>query len=100
MFVMGGIVMTMNIEERTLEEAKYIRETEETIRKTAKVFGLSKSTVHNDLSKRLRYVDASMYEDVKKILDKNFSQKHIRGGISTKKKYECDPREKNKKTQN
>ncbi|MBP3619289.1 MAG: sporulation transcriptional regulator SpoIIID [Clostridia bacterium] len=86
--------MNVEIEERTLAEARYIRETEETIRKTAKVFGLSKSTVHNDLSKRLKSVDGEMYADVKKILDKNFSEKHIRGGYSTKKKYENDSREK------
>lgn len=84
---MGGLMKTY-IKERTLQVAKHITETEDTIRKTAQIFGLSKSTVHNDLSKRLKKVDGKMYDDVQKILDKNFSEKHIRGGESTKHKYE------------
>lgn len=76
------------IKERTLQVARHISQTEDTIRKTAKIFHLSKSTVHNDLSKRLKYVDIALYRDVKKILDKNFTEKHIRGGQSTKQKYE------------
>lgn len=84
---MGG-VMKPYIKERTLEVARYISQTQNTIRKTAKVFGLSKSTVHNDLSKRLRKVDEKMYDEVQKILDQNFAEKHIRGGNSTKLKYQ------------
>ena len=80
--------MKSYIKERTLQVADYIYDTKQTIRQTAKVFNLSKSTVHNDLSKRLIKVDAKRYENVKKILDKNFSEKHIRGGESTKLKYE------------
>jgi len=80
--------MKTYIKERTLQVAKYISETQHTIRKTAQVFNLSKSTVHNDLSKRLRKVDEKMYETVKKILEQNFEEKHLRGGMSTKKKYE------------
>ena len=80
--------MKTYIKERTLQVAKHITETEDTIRKTAQIFGLSKSTVHNDLSKRLKKVDGKMYDDVQKILDKNFSEEHIRGGESTKHKYE------------
>ena len=76
------------IKERTLQVASYIADTQETIRQTAKVFNLSKSTVHNDLSKRLETVDKRMYEKVKKILDKNFEEKHLRGGQATKNKYE------------
>lgn len=76
------------IKERTLQVASHIKNTEDTIRKTAQIFNLSKSTVHNDLSKRLKKYDAKMYERVKEILDKNFSEKHIRGGESTKKKYQ------------
>ncbi len=75
------------IKERTLQVARYISGTQETIRQTAKVFNLSKSTVHNDLSKRLVVVDKEMYEQVKKILDKNFEEKHIRGGQATKNKF-------------
>lgn len=76
------------IKERTLQVASHIENTEDTIRKTAQIFNLSKSTVHNDLSKRLKKYDVKMYERVKEILDKNFSEKHIRGGESTKKKYQ------------
>ncbi len=79
--------MKAYIKERTLQVAKYIVVTEDTIRSTAKVFNLSKSTIHNDLSKRLQLLDEKMYEQVKKVLDKNFSEKHIRGGQSTKAKY-------------
>ena len=80
--------MKAYIKERTLQEARYITSTQETIRQTAKVFNQSKSTVHNDLSKRLKGMDKDMYERVKKLLDQNFSEKHIRGGQSTKQKYE------------
>lgn len=84
------------IKERTLSVANHIVKTNDTIRKTAKIFNLSKSTVHNDLSKRLKKVDAKMYNEVQKILDLNFSEKHIRGGLSTKKKYENKILELNK----
>ncbi|MBE7075721.1 MAG: stage III sporulation protein D [Clostridiales bacterium] len=86
--------MKAYIKQRTLDEARYITENQVTIRKTAQVFGLSKSTVHNDLSRRLRKYDAVLYESVKKILDKNFDEKHIRGGMSTKQKYESKDVEK------
>lgn len=76
------------IEERTLQVATYVADTEDTIRKTAKNFNLSKSTVHYDLSVRLKKIDRNLYGIVKKILDKNFAEKHLRGGESTKKKYE------------
>lgn len=84
-FVGGS--MKPYIKDRTLQVARHIAETEDTIRQTAKVYNLSKSTVHNDLAKRLKKVDLQMYNQVQKILDKNFSQKHIRGGESTKNKY-------------
>lgn len=84
------------IKERTLSVANHIVKTNDTIRKTAKIFNLSKSTVHNDLSKRLKKVDVKMYNKVRKILDLNFSEKHIRGGLSTKKKYENKILELNK----
>ena len=85
--------MKAYIKERTLQLATHIEETEDTIRKTAKIYNLSKSTVHNDLSKRLKKFDKEKYEKVKKILEKNFSEKHIRGGQSTKMKYEKEDRE-------
>ena len=80
--------MKSYIEERTLELAKHISQTGETIRQTAKVFCLSKSTVHNDLSKRLKFLDPILFEEVEKILNQHFAEKHIRGGQSTKIKYQ------------
>lgn len=80
--------MKAYIKERTLSVAGYILKTKNTIRETAKVFNLSKSTVHNDLSKRLIRVDKKLYGEVKKLLDLNFSEKHLRGGNSTKMKYQ------------
>ena len=86
--------MKAYIKERTLIVARHIATTQETIRQTAKVFHLSKSTVHNDLSKRLQKVDKKLYDDVQKILDKNFEEKHIRGGQATKLKFQEKERTK------
>ncbi len=79
--------MKAYIKERTLQVATHIADTQDTIRKTAQIFNLSKSTVHNDLAKRLNRIDKDLYSKVKWVLDKNFSEKHIRGGNSTKQKY-------------
>lgn len=79
--------MKAYIKERTIQVALHIVDTEDTIRKTAQIFNLSKSTVHNDVSTRLTKVDKGLYEKVKIVLDKNFSEKHLRGGESTKQKY-------------
>ena len=79
--------MKAYIKDRTLQVARHIAETEDTFRQTAQIYNLRKSTVHNDLAKRLKKVDLQMYNKVQKILEKNFSQKHIRGGESTKNKY-------------
>ena len=84
---MEDFFMKAYIEKRTLLVANHILDTHETIRKTAEIFNLSKSTVHYDLAYRLKRIDKSLYDDVKKILDINFSEKHIRGGESTRKKY-------------
>ena len=67
--------------------AQYILDNNSTIRKTAKYFNISKSTVHNDVSKKLRICNYSLYKKVKKILIINFNEKHIRGGNSTRLKY-------------
>lgn len=72
---------------RARELGEYIIQTRHTIRKTAKIFNMAKSTVHYDVSHRLKYVDFDMYLRVKKILDCNFKEKHIRGGMATKAKY-------------
>ena len=77
----------LSIEERAIAVAQYIIETEDTVRGAAKKFGISKSTVHKDVSERLKGINLSLYKDVKKILDFNKSQRHIRGGFATKNKY-------------
>ena len=70
------------------EMAGHICETHDTIRKTAKIFGYSKSTVHKYVTIKLLTLDKNLYERTKKVLDENFAQKHNRGGESTKRKYE------------
>lgn len=77
-----------NISKRVIEEAKYIIETKETIRETAKKFLVSKSTVHKDLQERLKYLNNQMSEKIKEILIYHTNIRHIRGGESTKKKYQ------------
>lgn len=80
--------MKSYIKERTLEVAEHIAQTEDTVRKTAQIYHLSKSTVHNDMSTRLQKLDRKMYEQVQRVMQKNFAEKHIRGGQSTKEKFE------------
>ena len=75
------------VEERAVELGEYIIENKATVRSTAKRFGISKSTVHMDVSERLKKVNPHLYTQVKAILDVNKSQRHIRGGIATKLKY-------------
>lgn len=77
-----------NIEERVIILARYIIDSKDTVRGTAKKFGVSKSTVHKDLSQRLEKINQALYADVRKVLDENKAQRHIRGGMATKKKYE------------
>lgn len=76
-----------NIYLRTINYANYIIENNSTIRATAKKFGVAKSTVHYDLKNRLKFYDADLYKQVKTILQNNFCEKHIRGGLATKQKY-------------
>ena len=73
--------------ERCEEIAVYMIENSGTVRSAAKVFGSSKSTVHKDVSSLLREINPSLYSEVKKLLDKNKSERHIRGGEATKQKY-------------
>lgn len=75
------------IEKRAIELGEYIVKTKSTVRKAAENFGISKSTVHFDVSKRLRRIDLELYEQVEEILKFNFGERHIRGGESTKRKY-------------
>ena len=79
--------MRDDIEIRTLKEAKFIIENKATVRATAKVFHVGKSTVHKDMSKRLKVLDYDSFLLVKKILLKNLSERHSRGGLATKRKY-------------
>ena len=67
--------------------ADYIIRTGATVRDTAKVFGVSKSTVHKDLTERLENIDSSLAGQVREVLDLNKSERHIRGGMATKEKY-------------
>ena len=92
-----GAVMKPYIKERTFTLAEHILKTKDTIRMMAKIYSLSKSTVHNDLSKRLKVLSQEKYENVKKILDFNFSDKHIRGGKATKSKFEMSSKQSKEK---
>lgn len=76
------------IEERVRAHAEYILETNCTVRACAAHFATSKSTVHKDVTERLQAVDAALYARVRKVLDKNLNERHIRGGIATRRKYE------------
>ena len=75
------------IEERAVETAIYMIETKATVRQTAKKFGVSKSTVHKDLTSRLVQVNPDLAAEARKILDVNKSERHIRGGMATREKY-------------
>ncbi len=80
--------MADTIEQRACELAVYIIETGATVRAAAQHFGISKSTVHKDLSQRLPQYNKLLYRQVRHILDENKAQRHIRGGIATRKKYQ------------
>lgn len=82
--------MIGNIEDRSVLFGKYIVENKATVRACAKKFLISKSTVYKDVSERLKKVNPSLYVQVKEILDINRQERHIRGGIATKKKYRGD----------
>ena len=79
--------MHTNIEERARDVAVYIMENRATVRAAAAKFGVSKSTVHKDLTERLRRVDPGLYAQVRQLLDWNKAQRHIRGGLATRRKY-------------
>ena len=78
----------VSIEERACNLAQYIIDTGDTVRGAAKKFGISKSTVHKDVSERLIYINQALAIEVRKILDENKAERHIRGGMATKLKYE------------
>ncbi len=89
--------MKFNVEERACELAEYIIENRATVRAAAKRFGISKSTVHKDVTERLHDIDLSLYSKVREILIENKSERHIRGGMATKQKYENMNRMQRKK---
>jgi len=77
----------ITIEERAISIAHYIIDSKDTVRGAAAKFGISKSTVHKDVSERLVKINAVLAQDVRKILDENKAERHIRGGLATKLKY-------------
>ncbi|MBR2937689.1 MAG: sporulation transcriptional regulator SpoIIID [Oscillospiraceae bacterium] len=80
--------MADTIEDRACKLAVYIIETGATVRTAARHFGISKSTVHKDLSQRLPRYNKRLYQQVRLILDVNKAQRHIRGGLATRRKYQ------------
>ena len=77
----------VSIEERAINLAQYIIDSKDTVRGTAKKFGISKSTVHKDVSERLLEISPTLALEVRKVLDENKAERHIRGGMATKLKY-------------
>jgi putative DeoR family transcriptional regulator (stage III sporulation protein D) len=83
----GVMLLKSNIEERACDLAAYIIESKATVRSAAKKFGISKSTVHKDLSERLEQINRPLYLEVKEVLEFNKAERHIRGGLATRLKY-------------
>ncbi|MGN1155056.1 MAG: sporulation transcriptional regulator SpoIIID [Agathobacter sp.] len=79
--------MKKYIEDRAIEIANYIIENNATVRQAAKQFGISKSTVHKDCAERLSQVNPALAAEVRKVLDVNKAERHIRGGLATREKY-------------
>ncbi|PKM78836.1 MAG: sporulation transcriptional regulator SpoIIID [Firmicutes bacterium HGW-Firmicutes-15] len=75
------------IRKRAVKVARHILQTSDTVRRTAEVFGISKSTVHKDVSERLPRISEELAEEVRSILDRNKAERHLRGGEATRKKY-------------
>ena len=73
--------------DRCILVAEYVIENGSTVRSAAKHFGISKSTIHKDLTGKLKYISPNLYSDVKKVLNLNKSERHVRGGEATRKKY-------------
>lgn len=90
--MLGVVLLRTNIEERACELAAYIIENRATCRAAAKKFGVSKSTVHKDISERLRFCNAALYRQVQEILQENKALRHIRGGEATRQKYLLQPK--------
>ena len=84
---MQGDFLKDYIEERALEIASYIIENQATVRQTARQFGVSKSTIHNDVTDRLSQINPQLAKEARKVLDFNTQERHIRGGLATREKY-------------
>lgn len=82
-----GFMFDSSIEERALELASYIINTRDTVRGAATKFGISKSTVHKDVTERLEHINPTLFSAVKLILEEHKDERHIRGGIATREKY-------------
>ena len=82
--------MRTNIEERACDLAVFIIENKATVRAAATQFGISKSTVHKDLTDRLPRLNPALYRQVRELLDINKAERHIRGGLATRRKYKGD----------
>jgi len=80
--------MTEELQKRACEVAVYLIETGATVRAAAQHFGISKSTVHKDLSQRLKQYNYELYVQARQVLDRNKQERHIRGGMATKRKYQ------------
>ena len=83
----GVVYVRTNIEERVRDAAVYIIENKATVRAAAAKFGISKSTVHKDLTERLPHLNPALYQQVRHLLDLNKAERHIRGGLATRRKY-------------
>jgi len=73
--------------QRVMEITNYIMETGFTVRQTAQVFGVSKSTVHKDVTERLPQINANLFQEIRAILERNKAERHLRGGEATRRKY-------------
>lgn len=82
-----SMIEKKKIEERSINLAHYIIESKDTVRGAARKFGISKSTVHKDVTERLEKINPMLAKEVREILDENKAERHIRGGMATKMKY-------------
>ncbi len=82
--------MNSDSNKRAIVLGKYIADTGATVRQCAKKYDISKSTVHSDVTRRLGGIDKDLWEKVRRVLDKNKSERHLRGGDATKKKFEAN----------
>lgn len=87
MFLSGGFLLNDFVGLRAVELGKYIVENKATVRNAAEVYGISKSTVHLDVTRKLEHEDPELAARVREVLDVNKAQRHIRGGMATREKY-------------